>query len=428
MSINLTQALGAGGANPCFNFGSVWLHTYNGNSISSIMADYVKPAVAARRLLVRGQRRQEGRRQPGLGATRRPTRRDYHEGTPADPSSAQVGDYLWYRLAVTNSGTASLTPSVTDANCDLAGQPDADREAEQPRTSPTRRRRTFDAGDVWTYLCKHQLAAGDPEPYVNTVKAKGTRGSFTTPEVAGQREHDAATARWWSRRTSPARSRPPTASTCSSAASSRRRASVTAASTPGADRRRRRVGELRRGLHGRRRVAVRQQRGLRRHQGHGRHRRRHAGQLDVRRRHAFRQRHGRRAARRSSARSPTRAGRARSRSSRTSSRARTRAASTSASTASLATWRAVLGPARRTSPTTSPSAAITVADGRIAQRRGGRLGQPGDEPRGLRLERLVQQERRRLHRRRRRRRRSARSRSPTATRSSARSSTPARAR
>ncbi len=181
LSINLTAALGAGGGNPCFNFGTVWLHTYNGNSISSIMADYVVPQslIGAASCAVSVDKKvavnQDAVNAPANAG-------DYHEGTPADPSTAQVGDYLWYRLAVTNSGTVALTPNVTDANCDLpVGATPIEKKNAANVSDPTPG--TFDSGDVWTYLCKHQLAAGDPEPYVNTVKATGTNGTFTTPEV-----------------------------------------------------------------------------------------------------------------------------------------------------------------------------------------------------------------------------------------------------
>ena len=160
MSINLTQSLGAGGANPCFNFGSVWLHTYNGNSISSIMADYVGPQslIGASSCSVAVDKKvavsQDGTTAPADPAA-------YHEGTPADPSSAQVGDYLWYRLAVTNTGTAPLTPNVTDAGCDLGASPTPIEKRNASNVADTTPS-IFDAGDVWTYLCKHQLAAADP--------------------------------------------------------------------------------------------------------------------------------------------------------------------------------------------------------------------------------------------------------------------------
>ena len=134
---------------------------------------------------------------------------------------------------------------------------------------------------------------------------------------------------------------------------------------------------------------------MRRHQGHGGHRRRHARQLELRRRHAQPAASRSPAARRSSARSPTRARRARSRSSRTSTRTPTPAASTSASTARRSD---VAGGPRPGDPElrrpVDMSAALTVPTGNAHAVAEAGSASPATSLAGLRVERLVHEERR----------------------------------
>ena len=265
MSINLTQSLGAGGANPCFNFGTVWLHTYNGNSISSIMADYVAPkAVLGAASCAVSVDKKVAVNQDAVNAPADAS--DYHHGTPADPSSAQLGEYLWYRLAVTNSGTVAVTPNVTDANCDLPANPapiekknsaasnDAHpgyvrrgRRLDVPLQAPARRRRPralrqHGQGDRHKRLVHDARGAGHGEHEQQRLarRQEGLHRSVRRgrPRRPAGRRHRQGGERRRQRR------------------------------DPRAAGQRRRVDQLRRGIHRRCCLGLHEQRVMRRHQGH----------------------------------------------------------------------------------------------------------------------------------------------------------------
>ena len=164
LSINLSSLLGDNQADPCFDFGSLWVHTREGNSVSAAMEDYVRP-------------------RPLVGATNCGGTIDkkvavgdpagtYHEGTPADPSYANVGDTLFYAIAITNTGALPFVPTVTDPKCDSA----------PVRVAPNETDTTFDAGDTWHYACQHVLEAADIDPFTNTAFLHGEIGSFVVDD------------------------------------------------------------------------------------------------------------------------------------------------------------------------------------------------------------------------------------------------------
>ena len=300
-----------------------------------------------RRRLVRGLGRQEGRGQPELARPRRPIRRPTTRARRPTRAPRMVGDYLWYRLAVTNTGTAALTPNVTDANCDLAALADADRQRRSPAARPTRRRELRRRRRL-DHLCKHQLAAGDPEP-------TSTPSRRPAPAAASRRRRSrtprarAATARSSSRRTSPARSAPSDRVDLLVGGSVKAAAVGDGGATPATVARGGASATLRRELLVRLGEQLQLERRVRRHEGHRRHRRRHRRQLDVQQR-PLRQHH-RPGTQGDPLHDHQRAqDRARSRSSRTSIRTPTPGASTSASTAQTQASPA----ARRTSATATP--------------------------------------------------------------------------
>ena len=147
------------------------------------------------------------RRSPSARTASTPPRRGsaYHEGTPADPSSAQVGDYLWYRLALTNSGTVALTPSLTDAGCDLPASPTPIEKTATARTSPTRRPPRSTAA---TSGPTSASTSSRPAIPTRTSTPSRPRASRTLHDArgAGQRQHDQRRIARRSRRASPARS------------------------------------------------------------------------------------------------------------------------------------------------------------------------------------------------------------------------------
>ena len=96
----------------------------------------------------------------------------YHEGTPADPSSAQADQTLFYAIAITNTGTLAFTPAVTDPKCDSAPL----------RVAPSETDATFDPGDTWHYACTHVLRSGDSDPFTNTAHLHGQIGGFVIDE------------------------------------------------------------------------------------------------------------------------------------------------------------------------------------------------------------------------------------------------------
>ncbi|UTI64569.1 hypothetical protein NBH00_24945 [Paraconexibacter antarcticus] len=174
-SIDLTTALGAGSANPCFDFGSIWLHTYNGNSIASIMEDYVAPhtVVGASSCAVTVDKKVA----VSTSSSVPPPTGDFIDGT-ADTSLANDGDWLWYRLAVKNTESVALDGvNIDDPNCQIV---DTAGNASNAPIDKGNGDAVFDPGETWTYLCKHQLVAGDGATYTNTVTATGTKGTFTT--------------------------------------------------------------------------------------------------------------------------------------------------------------------------------------------------------------------------------------------------------
>jgi len=181
MSINLTGVFGMSATNPCFDFGSIWLHTYNGNSISSILADYVgpKPIDSADNCAIDIDKKVA----VNTSDTTPPATNLFIDGT-ATTSLADTGNWLWYRIAVTNTENVALDAvQLTDPKCQLvdgSGSP-----SNAPIEKSLNNDSTLDPGETWTYLCKHQLGtiAADGLAYTNTATATATKGTFTTDEV-----------------------------------------------------------------------------------------------------------------------------------------------------------------------------------------------------------------------------------------------------
>jgi uncharacterized repeat protein (TIGR01451 family) len=180
LSIDVTNLIGSGAADPCNAFGSIWLHTYNGNSVESIMLDYVGPqpiedgqpcAISVDKTVAVGT-------SPTI-----PPADGYIDGT-ASTSLANEGDWLWYRLAVTNTENVGLDAvQIDDPGCELVNSLGVPSNAPIDKGNGDA---VLDPGETWTYLCRHQLGSVevDGEAYKNTVNATATKGTFTTPLVS----------------------------------------------------------------------------------------------------------------------------------------------------------------------------------------------------------------------------------------------------
>jgi hypothetical protein len=96
-------------------------------------------------------------------------------GTYVDgPAQAHVGDVLYYKIVVSNTGTTNLNVTTTDfsKSCgsgELYTTPAATTVVTMPQT--------INAGATATYYCKHTLVANDSGPngdYVNTACTAGS--------------------------------------------------------------------------------------------------------------------------------------------------------------------------------------------------------------------------------------------------------------
>jgi uncharacterized repeat protein (TIGR01451 family) len=80
------------------------------------------------------------------------------------PASAHVGDEITYTLTVTNPGNTPLT---------MTGWVDDVCAAEPTLSSKQGGDNLLDPGETWVYGCSHVVAAGDPDPLVNTATVTG---------------------------------------------------------------------------------------------------------------------------------------------------------------------------------------------------------------------------------------------------------------
>jgi uncharacterized repeat protein (TIGR01451 family) len=163
MAVDLTKALSTvANPNPCFDFGSLWMHSRSSTAPLSQMQDYVGPSSLIKaqscKIAIDKQVAVNG------GA--------FNQGLPTDPSYASAGDTLNYKLLVTNPGEAPISSvSISDPGCSGLSDP-AKLTGADPDATPG----TLDPGDTWVYTCSHAYAAGDPSPYTNTATATGYVG------------------------------------------------------------------------------------------------------------------------------------------------------------------------------------------------------------------------------------------------------------
>ncbi len=178
LTINLSDALASSSRGPCFDYGSMWMHSRSSDTVTSSMQDIVLPfpivpAATCRISVDKTVQANSSVTPPASGY--------------ADDIFASTGDKLWYRMAVTNDGTYPLTtgPTVTDPNCVSA--------VTAPTKTGDATPATFDPGDTWVYYCSRTSLAGDANPFVNTATATGTIG--TGPGAQNLSDTDTATVR-----------------------------------------------------------------------------------------------------------------------------------------------------------------------------------------------------------------------------------------
>lgn len=161
IAVNLTDALTTlGEPDPCFNLGSIWLHSRNSTSSSADMGDYFTPVplVGATTCAIAVDKQVK----VGSGA--------FEQGLTATPANASTGDVLTYKFVVTNAGQAPITNvAVSDPKC--TSPISAFDKGTDTSTG------TLDVGDTWTATCTRTYAAGDANTFVNTVTAIGEVGT-----------------------------------------------------------------------------------------------------------------------------------------------------------------------------------------------------------------------------------------------------------
>jgi uncharacterized repeat protein (TIGR01451 family) len=171
MVINLDDAVQQGGAaNPCFAFGSVWIHTRASHSFTNSMEDLTAPstvangsncAIAVAKTVAVNQ------------SSTPPA-----DNTFTDTAPALTGETLHYKLDVTNAGQETITNVVvTDPVCSSA--PVLDTAATTGEEDGE-----LEVGETWIYRCSKTYLAGD-NTIVNTGTAKGQVGTGTCPAAAG---------------------------------------------------------------------------------------------------------------------------------------------------------------------------------------------------------------------------------------------------
>lgn len=182
MSVDLSAALKElGQPTACFNFGSVWMHSRSSDTPTSNMIDYVSPQ-AIQGAVSCGI--SVDKTVAALPAGQTPDNSTvYHAGTPADPSFAQDGDTLFYKLAVTNTGQTPIAlDKITDAQCSLGS--DVNVSTLTPSSfNGDSSTGSFDPGDTWTFACSHPFTSADSSPYTNTVVVDGHGGATSNCPV-----------------------------------------------------------------------------------------------------------------------------------------------------------------------------------------------------------------------------------------------------
>src|SRR5215216_661021 len=88
------------------------------------------------------------------------------DGSFAKTALAHVGDTVEYRFVVTNPGVGALTVQFSDPRCDAVTLTDPTGDADADGQ--------LDESETWVYLCRHLIAAQDPDPVPNTATVTGT--------------------------------------------------------------------------------------------------------------------------------------------------------------------------------------------------------------------------------------------------------------
>jgi hypothetical protein len=103
---------------------------------------------------------------PGIKVVK--LQRDGTSGTfTSNQITASVGDTIYYKIQVTNTGNAPLTLSLNDAHCD-------GNTIQGPVSiSGTLNGNTLSAGGEAQYTCSHVVTAGDIPQYTNTAVVTG---------------------------------------------------------------------------------------------------------------------------------------------------------------------------------------------------------------------------------------------------------------
>ena len=169
MIVNLDNAIQLGGAaNPCFDFGSVWIHTRASHSFTNSMEDLTAPTT-----INNGSNCEIGiDKTVAVNQSSTPPA----DNTFADSASALTGETLHYKLEVTNEGQEPIANVVvTDPLC----APVLDAAASTGEGDGV-----LDVADVWIYRCSRVYQASD-NTIVNTGTAKGQVGTGTCPAAAG---------------------------------------------------------------------------------------------------------------------------------------------------------------------------------------------------------------------------------------------------
>lgn len=191
MAIDLGRALSSvADPTPCFDFGSIWMHSRSSNTATSNMIDYVQPTsipgVSSCEVHVDKTVSTDGTHfAAGTG----------HDSNHAADAAvyAHGSDTLTYKLQITNPGTSPLAPDasytdpvthistaltdgIRDARCGSLTVVSKNDSNHATDGTPG----TLDPGDVWTYSCTHPIAAADGSTYSNTVDVHFHKSTGTT--------------------------------------------------------------------------------------------------------------------------------------------------------------------------------------------------------------------------------------------------------
>jgi len=158
--LNLTGILASFGSDLCTDFGQVGMHTRSSTSVDSQLQDFFTPVpIQTRSCKLKIDKKVSV---------------DDPSGTYVDgPTTAHVGDTLYYKLVVSNTGSQTLNVTTTDFSSSCGGVDGifATPTGDTPVTMP----QSIAGGTSATYYCRHLVTSGDAAAgdYVNTACTEG---------------------------------------------------------------------------------------------------------------------------------------------------------------------------------------------------------------------------------------------------------------